>query len=69
MKPEQLTGHLASLQPRDACSIDYITFRQLFYPGAKDRSARDRCYSFAKSHGCTVVHDEMNQLFCFIRVA
>ena len=40
----------------------------LLYPGAKDQSARDRCYSFAKSHGCTV-HDEINQLFRFIREA
>ena len=69
MTQEEFVGRLALLRPRDAYTVDYSTFEQIFFRVAEDDSALTRCEILAKTHGCTVVHDRPNQLFRFIRVA
>ena len=51
---------LANLHPGQEARIRYHVYAALFPPGEPDEGSRERCYNFAKEHGC-LIHNRLEE--------
>jgi hypothetical protein len=67
MTLDELTRILTNLAPGKEAAVSYDLYADLFPPGEPDQNAREACYRFAKSVGCSIRNRAEEQTVWFVK--